>query len=252
MNRTAFRPEFSLLLLLAAFALAAPPEVPAGIEPTTHWDDKLDKIEAKLEAGKYGSAQRRLTSLRDRMVRESASFEGRPRALARATALLAVAEAGLGNHREAAWHWHSAHALDLRGVPGDLGRFGAAGAWLLERPPRQRGDLTATQASDPSAVAVRVARVAESTSKPIGMCGLLRYTQHTRGRLPPPVKIEVRVDPEGLPHDPVLMVPARFPGFATAALDSVRHWRFQPATGSDGEPVPALTEVRVNHPGGAF
>ena len=77
------------------------------------------------------------------------------------------------------------------------------------------------------------------------MCGLL---SHTRDRVPPPVVIEVLVDREGRPHDPVLTAPTRFAGFATAALDSVRYWRFDPARGADGEPVAVLTQVRVGHP----
>lgn len=229
--------------------VAVPAAATAGIEPTTRWDPKLDEQEARLEAGKYSSAQRTLRSLRERMVREAASFEADPRTLARATALLAVAEAGLANHEAAEWHWHAAHALDRRAVPGDLGRFGAAGAWLIERPPRRAGDLPGPPAGEPAQPAaepaMRPVRRAEAVQRPIGMCGLMR---HTRDRVPPPVVVEVLVDGEGQPHDPVLMVPTRFAGFAAAALDSVRYWRFEPARTADGEPVATLAQVRVEHP----
>ena len=249
----------SSLALLGILAVAAPPAATAGIEPTSRWDPKLDALEARLEAGKYSSAQRSLRSLRERMVRDAASYEGTPRTLARATALLAVAEAGLANYRDAGWHWHSAHALDRRAVPGDLGRFGAAGAWLVERPPRRAGDLPgggrpATAVAHQAAPAAGgqpppapgIARDARPVDCPTGMCGLLR---HSRDRAPPPVEIEVLVDFEGRPQDPVLLVPSRFPGFTTAALDAVRFWRFEPARAAGGEPVPVLARVRVAHPG---
>jgi hypothetical protein len=238
--------RLSSLALCAALVVATPAAALDGLEPTTRWDPKLDELESRLEAGKYSSAQRALRSLRERMVREAASFEANPRTLARATALLAVAEAGLANHEAAEWHWHAAHALDRRAVPGDLGRFGVAGAWLIERPPRRAGDLPGPPPGEaPDDPAMRPARRAEAVQRPTGMCGLLR---HTRDRVPPPVVIEVLVDDEGRPHDPVLMVPTRFAGFAAAALDSVRYWRFEPARSADDDPVATLAQVRVEHP----
>lgn len=237
----------ALLALAVLLALAAglPRRAVAGIEPTGQWDPKLDRLEADLENGR-GSV-RAARRLYEAMLTQTAGFEVSPRTLARAAALLALAEAREGRTAEAVWHWHAAHALDHRAVPGDLGRFGAAGGVLAERPPRRLGELPTRFGGPAPPAAARGARPSEGSTAPAGVPHC-RPAGHLRGQVPPPVAVEVVVDAEGRPHEPLLQLPSRYPGFALAVLEAIRGWSFEPAADDGGDPVPSLAVVTVPYP----
>ena len=212
-----------------------------GLEPTTRWDPKLDALEAKIEAGKHGPAVRSGQRIVARMIGEAAGFEGSPRPLARALALLAFAEAGAGREREAAWHWHASRALDRRAAPREPARFGEAAARLAAQEVRRAGQAAAGAGSPPAA---------RRQPYPVEQAleAAFDFSRYARGRVPPAVSIEVLVDREGRPHQPVLVTPSRYPGFASAALESVRDWRFEPARDADGGAVPGLAVLRIAYP----
>lgn len=233
------------LPVLLALAAGVPHRAGAGVEPVTRWDPKLDRLEADLERGR-GSV-RTARRIYEAMITETAGFEFAPRALARAASLLALTEAQDGRTAEAIWHWHAAHALDRRAVPGDLGRFGAAGALLTERSPRRLGELPARLGGPVPAALTRRAQPAEGSAVHAGV-SYCRPAGHLRGQAPPPVTVEVVVAADGRPHEPVLQLPSRHPGFALAVLESIRAWSFEPAVDDRGEPVASLTVVTVPYP----
>jgi len=228
-------------LLSAAPSAAASPAPPVGV--TTRWDERLAKIESRLAAGDWN--ERGARKLIGKMVEDFAGFEADPATLARAAALLAIAEAGGGRREEATWHWHAAAALDPAAIRLDLSPYGDAGRFLAEIEPRRDGVLSKRYAAQ-SGAALRSAMPVERSDR-------TRFdpSRVQRGRVPPPVEIEVVVDVDGRPHEPVLVTPSRFPGFAFAALESVSGWRFEPARtggGEDSEAVASLAKVRLSYP----
>lgn len=228
--------------LAAACVLAAAPAT-AAVGVTTRWDGRLAKLEARLAAGKWDA--RRAEKLVAEMVEDYAGLEADPVALARAVALLAIAEAGGGRREEAAWHWYAAAALDPLAIRFDLAPYGDAGRFLAELQPRRYGELPGRYATQ-SGAALRPALPVETPDR-------LRFdaSRVRRGRVPPPVHVEVVVDVDGRPHEPALATPSRFPGFAFAALEAVSGWRFAPARtggGDDAEALASLFSMRLPYP----
>lgn len=229
---------------LAAFLLLAPafaPPAAAGLP--TQWDEPLAEIEADVERGKYDRALRRAEKLTEKMVLEVGAFPGEAGPLARAATALALARAGVGDRDAALWSWAIAQNLDpaVRRRP-DLERFGDAGRLLADHPLRLLG-------TRPDGT--RVTRRALTASPEVvdaqvrASCGSLRYSRDVPP--PPPLEVEVVIDEEGWPRHPVLVTPARHPGFAYMVLEGLQRWRFKPAEAADST-VAVLEVVSVGFP----
>lgn len=225
--------------LLVALVVALAPSAAAQ---TTRWDEGLDGVEQALEEGKWQRAERRASKMVERIAAELGSYERPVEPLARAIAYLAVAEEGLGRREDALWHLAMARALEGPGRPMDTSLYGAPGRLLAEVSRRHVGHVPADWDDlpvDPFATPRPLETFLQSD-----IAGVLDYDDD---RLPTDLEIELLVDSEGRPHLPVLVVPTRFPGFAVAAMESIRQWEFEPAM-EGGEPVAALVTVTVAFP----
>ncbi len=57
--------------------------------------------------------------------------------------------------------------------------------------------------------------------------------------------VQVVIDADGLPREPLLLTRVQEPALTYSVLETIRDWRFRPAT-SNGKPVPCLFTLTVN------
>lgn len=227
------------LAVVGVLALAAPAEAALP----TQWDEQLAELEGEIERGKYERALRRADKLTRKMVLEMGAFPAEAGPLARAATVLALAQAGVGRRDDALWTWTIAQNLDVaqRRRP-DLERFGEPGRLLADHPLR----LPGTQPDGTGVMRRSLTASPEVIDAEVrASCGSLRYSRDVPA--PPPVEVEVVIDADGWPRQPVLLAPHRHPGFAYMVLDGLRRWRFQPAE-AEGSTVAVLEVVTVGFP----
>lgn len=199
------------------------------------WRESLQEADEMLSAGEWKQVRKATNRLLGEMCERIERGPSAAVFLATAAVQRAVAEAGLGNARDAAWDWHMAVSLHPDFAALDLTGYGEAGALLA----RQR------QA------------VAEIETVPLGP--LFPDVRPPRRRLAPRPKyprakriacleeaivIGGVVDAEGRPQAPRLLTPS-YPVLGFAAMDALRAWRYEPAR-QDGEPVPVAYSLTVN------
>ncbi len=232
----------------APSAPTAPP-VSTGAEEHLPWVEeparRLSALDADLHAGRFAKAAAEARSELDRAL---AGDRGPALGLAEALSRLALAEAGLGRADDALWHWGEAENL----VPGvlsaeELAAYGPPGALLAVHPLRRAGE-------EPAGVALRrppTSGAAAAFVPPRRLTGELPSAASIRAKhpgIPPRLAVEVVVDAEGRAREPVV-VSGRLPDLFVQALESLRGFRFAPAT-ENGAPVAVLAELVVDPPEG--
>jgi TonB family protein len=182
------------------------------------------------------------------MVDRIATGSGADKALALTTLTRSLAEAGLGDMEAAEWDWYTAQTLDPVVLTLDLAPFGAAGAAL-----KTFEDLTkAYESQDPE----------EDVKKPSRVCDPQKETCVQRPELikrsdlsypdalqaacaEGKVLVESIIGEDGKIRYPRLKESPGGPVMAFAALESLRSWRFKPAT-FEGKPVKVYYTLTVN------
>jgi TonB family protein len=150
---------------------------------------------------------------------------------------LAVAEAGLGRDEDALWHWQTAQAM---GCTRDLSRHGAPAQLLAKTLARRLGQA-------PAGVVVRREGDGGGPLTPARkISGEDPRLSGTLSALPLGIRVEVIVDREGRPHDPVVAA-STLPALTHVVLEALRGWRFTPAQ-ADGEPVASFYELNIPEP----
>ena len=150
----------ALLLALAATA----PLLAQNLLPA-HWKAELRQADKQLRAQQWQEAGKKareggLTE----MVENAGTRIEAAHSLAVATALLAIAEAGLGYQDDAEWLWDSALNLDPSIAQTDVAGYGPAAAELRKRSlrskakERQRRPLSTKTKSRPPASSIRRSR----------------------------------------------------------------------------------------------
>jgi TonB family protein len=237
----------AIALLCAAPSHAANPQpvqrVIRGV--VENWVDRLKGIDDELKAAEWKRAKRACDFLL-REMRER--IEGGPASgglLAMASLYRALAEAGLGDEREAAWDFRMAQALYPDYARVDLSPYGEAGARLEAlrvRPPGSAPPAGEAAADQPLPGWHNV-RPPERIRAPAPVFPFAKFEACLTGR----VIIMVIIDREGRVRDPSI-VEAEDPVLAFAAMDAVRAWRFRPARiGTKGEPTSVFYTLTVNY-----
>ncbi len=204
---------------------------------------RLAALDGDLRGGRFATAAAAARAELERGLGGSGGRAGAPALdLAESLSRLALAEAGLGRVEDALWHWHEAENL----APGvlskdELGGFGAPGALLAAHPLRRPGEA-------PAGIAIHAGAGAEPPRRLAGELPAPAVLRQGQAGIPPSLRIEIAVDAAGEVREPVV-VSGRAAEAAVRALESLRGFRFAPAT-AGGAPVAVLAELTVDPPAG--
>jgi TonB family protein len=238
---------FCLLGLLAAAAAWSQPD-PAGRASagSSGWNDRLQAARAALIAGEHQKALDSARALQSEMVDQIATGPGAAKSLAVTTLTRALAEAGLGDMGAAAWDWYTAQTLDPAVLTLDLAPFGAAGAALKALPPLEDHPKTPGP-DDPKDLSKVCGPREQCVQKPeLVKRGDLDYPDALQAACTEgTVVVESIIDENGNIRYPRLEESPGGPVMAFAALESLRSWRFKPAT-FEGKPVKVYYTLTVN------
>jgi len=215
------------------------------------WRSTLYGVEDHLRAGRWKPARLDADRIVMSMLSQIQSGPDSANWLARAVALRALAEAGLGNADAAAWDWNVALSLRPRVAALDLTPYGVAGEFFHGEEFRKRSTPTPDNAAgeDEPRVVTNQDPEKESASE---------ITPPEKVRAPKPdyplaknlgciqqlVLVSVAIDREGRTFSPRFAA-GTDPVFAVAALETVRRWKFKPAR-RDGEPVVVDYVITMN------
>jgi TonB-like protein len=212
-------------LALPALGQAPAAQAPAAGDPGSDWQARTEAVIGQLQRGEWAAAESGSNELLREMVAWIAGGQAAPRSLALITAFRALAEAGLGREDDALWHWAIAQQVAPEIADMKMANFGAAGALLLEQPPRR----TCEEASREGGDIVKP----QATERPRP-----QYPDALRAAgIHGTVTIEAVIGVDGTPRSPRLLTPEAPPTLVLAAAESLRVSRFTPARRA-GEAVP--------------
>ncbi|HEX9945878.1 MAG TPA: energy transducer TonB [Thermoanaerobaculia bacterium] len=219
----------------------------AGETMADQWRAELREIDQKLHAKEWGAAEKQAWKLAVKIADEGGTGDEFSYNLAAATALRAIAEAGLGRKDDAAWHWDTALNLFPDIGKTDVSPYGPAAEELRFRTLR---DPEAEEAVRNRLEALRAVWGAEG--KEVVPPRILKQPRPhfpkalaalgTNGIL----VVEVIIGEDGRVRAPlVLDLQGGGPAMKYVALDSLREWRFEPAK-LDGKAVKVYYVLTVN------
>lgn len=241
MTRRALLPITACLLLLAV-------SVPATA--AQNLGDKWKKADAEavdsILAGKYKKADRKLEGVLDEMFERLGPGKAGKYAMGLVLMHRALAEAGLGKHRDALWDWHVALNFNPSLEDGDLTRFGELGVYLKRNPLRvpdlDRGTLeqggghekvmSVTGEIDPPKARKHPQPVFPFGAKVFGVEGL--------------IIVQTIITKDGEVTHPVVLKDLNVATITYSALQALRKWRFRPAR-LDGKPVVVYYNLTINY-----
>lgn len=201
----------------------------AGAGNAKAWNRQLQQTVAGLRAGDWKAAKQGAQRGLDDLARSLAPGKGAGSAVGMFLMCRALAEAGLGEQREAIWDWQIAQQLDPRLESWKLAEFGAAGAFLdrerLSNRPRPSLPTAGTAADQEIAPPQRLAgeppRVPEAA-----------FTQVRNAQL----EFSLLLSAEGLPSYPRIVERGPLETLTLAVSDMLRSSRWEPAR-RGGQPV---------------
>jgi TonB family protein len=220
-----------LLALTATAPLLAQSFLPA------RWRADLKQADKQLRAQQWQDAGKKARRVVNEMVDNVGTRIEAAHSLAVATAVVAIAEAGLGHTDEAEWLWDSALNLDPTIARADVSGYGPAAAELSKRSLRTK------------------AKEEEGTLEEHKEVEAPRIIHQTKPDYPEALRrlgvggdvvVSVIIETDGRPRQP-LIVDAHEggPALKYLALDTLRQWRFEPAK-LDGKPVRVYYVLTVN------
>ncbi len=222
---------FASGLLLALFAAAAHASDPLGRAlETRDWASGLTKCESLAADEARRPDQRQLSAAQ----------------YAEKAAQCAAIASGAGDQADATWWWFTAVAMDTQRSLELLPSLRQSGLLLELPPPRSLVGSTAgkSQAGEvllPNGDLVKgeLAKPAKRPEWPKHMFRPVTAVVATE------VVVEVLIDTEGRPTQPVLASAKALPIHAFVTLDALRDWRFTPAR-VNGEAVTSVYRLTVS------
>ena len=208
-------------VVLLAGALAAPSS--AQPQLGAKWRGAITRADQDLQAGRSERVRKKMSRLLEEMKSKIESGPGAGWYLGSAAAMRAVAEAGLGNERQAAWDWHMAVSLHSEYEGMDLARYGEAGAVLRTALEADAAETVANM--NPSFEPPKRLQAPEPAYPLAKKAACLEES----------IVIDSAIGRDGVPFRPRLMTPS-YPVMGLAAMETLRDWRFEPARLA-GEPT---------------
>ncbi len=213
------------------------------------WQHQYQEIFADLKAGKHASdkqARKTAIHLFNDVVDRGVSGETLCKIAGNVLTVMAVAEARLGDPRAAAWHWQMAQNVSADVRDFDFADFPDVAAFMKENLiPEKRWDVFrphATSDATPPPLKAEPDNVEppELEKKvppryPTGLLGL-RIGQSTT--------VEAFIDTKGWLRGPIVRRSCGHVSFDLAAMESLKEWRYKPAT-RNGEPIEVYLNVTI-------
>lgn len=186
---------------LAAQAMAGADDRRAHVAASTWWP-QVEKVRGAIEAGRWKAAAKQGKRLEDEVLRRSWHGSELLEVLTEVAFLQALAQANLNQDRLAVWYWHTAINLDFRVVKRDLTPYGRAARLLLEFPLREQGTVPAGFDPPVSAASAKVepAQWPDMNVTPTILNNTGAALEHHGD-----FHVEVIVDDQGRPHQPVVI-----------------------------------------------
>ncbi len=201
-------------------------------EVADRWRQTLEESDRLLAGGEWKRVRKAATRLLTEMSGRIESGEAAAAYLATAAAQRAIAQAGLGNERDASWDWEMAVGLNPRFAELALDDYGEGGVRL----DRIR-ETPASWDPRPPGATVQPPRRSRSPHP--------RYPYAKKvACLEDAIVINAIIDRDGLLQQPR---PASTDDsvLSFAAMDAMRDWRFEPAR-LDGRPIAVLYSLKAN------
>jgi len=202
----------------------------AGAGNSKTWNEKLQKTVVHLRAGEWREGKQWAEKGIADLSRSLAPGKKAGAAVGMFLMCRALAEAGLGEEREAAWDWRIAQQLDPRLETWDLTEFGAAGETLdrrrLANDPRPDVPLLSEETPDPEITPPRKLE-ARAPAVPEASFSLAMEAR---------IEIVAVVSEQGLLAYPRIVEKGPLETVTLAFSDAMKEWRFEPALRS-GQPV---------------
>lgn len=220
----------------------------------SNWAKRLKSADENLQKGEWKKSKKAMNKLLTEMCDSIESGKNAARLLATAAFLRGLAEAGLGNERDAIWDWHIATNLHPDFVTSDFSNYRQAGELFVRlQKEAQERSAREDQQVDP---AKGEAHHEEATPRYLSEPNITR-PERIRSKAPKypfakrvaclegPVIVQLIIDRQGIPQRPKVLTDLDQPIFAFAALDNFRTWRFKPATLSE-KPVEVYYLLTTN------
>ncbi len=197
MTRTAW---MTAPLLVGLLATAGPAAAQKGHVPTSEWWPEVKEIEGQLRRHKWKPGRKQARKLAETVAGQSWYGRDLGKILGELSLYRAVAEANLGLDREALWHWHMASNLDPALRRRDLSLYGDAARLLYEFPLRGSGEVPLPFVRRPPPPGARLERPGTPEMRAIPVFNNTGATLEGSGDC----KVELIIDQDGAPHQPVV------------------------------------------------
>jgi TonB family protein len=225
----------AVLALLAGSAWGQKPQIVGQERPGTiqDWEKRIALAEERLRAGDFKKARSISEALVREMLHRIESGENAGRLMGQTLLLRALGAAGRNQTREALWDWHSARAMNPKLTQADLAVYGPAGEALREASEKEN----LPKKPDRNNPAVSAPKTAGNVTRPMKVKGEAPiYPPALRAACTQGVvTLEGVIDQKGHVAAPAPLE-SPDPILTLAALETLRTWRFKPAT-FRGKPV---------------
>ena len=222
------------------------------------WSEQLRAVDRELRQQRWETALRLAQALAEQIAdgvggtfgdhRDKADASRTPEGrlepppdatvLARACALRAVAEVGVGRTTEARWSWYVAQNLSPDARSLDLSGFGEPGRFLMsERLPDAGSRRGLVDVRDPVRPEPQARGAFREPERLTGPYPTRPEDLKARDRFSHVVFVEITVMEDGEPTHPIVVDGGYYPGLIYRAFEALRQWRYRPAT-SDGRAIP--------------
>jgi hypothetical protein len=254
-SKAYFRTATVTASLLLAFALS----VAAATYPplADQWNAGLQKVDKELREKNWKAAKKEGRKVAYQIAETAGSGEGAAYSLAVASALRAIAAAGMGDTDDAAWHWDVALNLFPDVAKTKVSVYGPEAEELKKHKLRDPGSDIADQLA-----AVRAHGLGPMFPDPKNESKAMtppRVLKNPRPVYPKALELQgatgvlvvsMVIYQDGRPRDPVVLdFKGGGPAMKYVALDSLNDWRFEPAK-VDGKPVAVFYVLSVNFKAG--
>lgn len=213
--------------------LVASPAAAVEKRIAERWGSNLVTTTKMLKAGSYPNALPILKKTIDEMLSMLGPGDETTYVFIVPLIQMALAEEGMGDHSAAIWHWHMAQTIYPKAAETDLSAFGGPGETLkrniLSNP---NPPACLHKSEEPLAKVVK-------PSSPKYPEGARQFRE--RGI----VIVSLTISADGSVSEPRVVKPLPTP-LTYAALESMRFWKFAPAT-VDGKSVESNFCLTVNY-----